>query len=113
MLYLKQVTYTGLPRASVEFEILIVSSKIYIVLYDLDEPNSRSLTNDAQAVIQDLVSMVAGAKHATIIYRDSEGLFDFIIPDLNSSDIKFISISAVSVDSAITYSRKRLIRTST
>ena len=107
MLALKQTTYTGLPRACVEFEILMISSKVYIVLYDLDKPESKSLTNDAKAVIEDLISLIPGAKLATIIYRDSEGLFDFIIPDLYSSNISFRCISASSVDSAITYSNSR------
>ena len=107
MLNLVQTTYTGLPRACVEFEILIISSKVYIVLYDLDKPESRNLANDAEAVIQDLVSMIPGAKLATIIYRDRDGLFDFIIPDLSSSKIRFKSVSALSVEGAITYLNNR------
>ena len=107
MLTLIQTTYVGLPRACVEFEILMISSKVYIVLYDLDMPKSRSLTNDAEAVIQDLVSMIPGAKFATIIYRDNDGLFDFIIPDLHSSKVRFKSISAMSLEGAISYLHNR------
>jgi len=105
--FLKQSIYTGLPRASVEYRAELLHGKVFIFLYDLDRKDSRSLTNDAEAVIQDLVRVLPGAKSAVIIYRDPEGCFDFLIPDKDSTDVKFKCIGALSETGAVNWWKKR------
>ena len=95
------VFYTGLPRASVSYDVRLIMGTCFIILYD--EDGERSLTNDAVGVIEDLLLVYPGAKAAVIIYRDSEGCFDFMIPDLFSSEVHFKSIGALSAEGAISW----------
>ena len=97
--------YTGLPRASVSYEVRLEMGTCFIILYD--EDGERSLTNDAVGVIEDLLLIYPGAKSAVIIYRDSEEMFDFMVPDLFSNVVHFKSIGALSAEGAIAWWRRR------
>lgn len=100
MVKLNAVTYTGLPRANVEYEVQMLKGKIFIILYDLDLQDSRSLANDVEAVMQDLKKVINGVENAVIIYRDSEGCFDQI--KYNSSrKIKLVCLDALSIEEAL------------
>ena len=79
MMRLSTKTYTGLPRASVEYEIRLMFAKAFILLEDLDEPGSRSLTNDMEAVVEDLKVVVKNPCDSIIIYKDSEGCYDLVV----------------------------------
>ena len=92
-------TYTGLPRADVEYEARIVHKTVFIFMYDLDKGN-RSLTNDMQAVLVDLKNIYLGLYNSVIIYRDSEGCFDQVIVNKDNS-FQFKPLIALSEDEAI------------
>jgi len=105
MIKLCQRTYSGLPRASVSYEVKLLHSFVFIILYD--EDGERSLTNDATAVIEDLLFVFRGIKSAIIIYRDIEGVYDFIIPDIDSDYVSFKCIGALSEEAAINWWLRR------
>ncbi|WP_373072218.1 hypothetical protein [Sulfurimonas sp.] len=96
---LKTKTYTGLPRADVEYEAKIINDEIFIFMYDLNRGN-RSLTNDMQAVLFDLKSIFNGLHNAVIIYQDSEGCFDQVIFRKNNT-FSFRILLALDEDEAI------------
>ena len=96
-------TYTGLPRASVTYELRLVKSVPFIILYDEDKIDTRSIINDAEAVVRDILNILPGAKSSVIIYRDLEGCYDFLVPDLHSDRVWHKSICALSAEGAISW----------
>jgi len=99
MQILKTKIYTGLPRANVEYESKLIDQTVIIFMYDLG--GERSLTNDMQAVLEDLKKIYAGIYNAMIIYRDSEGCFDQVIYNKDNT-FKFRTLIALSENEAIT-----------
>ena len=106
MLRLTPKTYTGLPRASVEFSVKIIASQVFVVLYDLDEPNARSLTHDLEYVMTDLKAILPGICSAVVIYRDTEGLFD-LVECMMYGSVGITTIAALSEEEAIEIWAKR------
>ena len=53
-----------------------VANDMMVIVIDDDEEGSPSLTNSADAVIQDLNSKVGGLGSRRVYYRDSVGRFD-------------------------------------
>jgi len=105
MIQLHAKTYTGLPRASVSYEVKLLHSFIFFILYD--EDGERSVTNDATAVIEDLLFVFCGVKSAIIIYKDLEGVYDFIVPDLDSDNVSLKCIGALSEEAAVNWWLRR------
>jgi len=98
MIKLTNKIYTGIPRSDVEFEVMFKFGYIFIILYDLNLGN-RIITNDIDAVVGDLKNIFSGLEHANIFYRDSDGCFDEIIVNKDSS-ISFRTLSALDLEEA-------------
>lgn len=97
---LNPITYTGLPRADVEYDITLYKSKVVVVLHDLNTDGCRSITNDVEAVIEDLKAVIKGICGAVVIYRDSEGCYDQIVCE--NRTIGFVSLrGALSTEEAL------------
>lgn len=70
----------------------------FICLTDLNR--GRSLTNDAEAVIADLVRQGYDLTNNRVIYRDTSGIWDELVVS-KGAFLGYRSINASDIDSAI------------
>lgn len=71
----------------------------FIAITDLNR-GGRSVTNDAENVIQDLVAAGIDVNHYTILYRDSTGRWDQMYTTQNGEFSGFIAVAGASFEDA-------------
>ncbi|MBB5496877.1 hypothetical protein [Paraburkholderia sp. MM5384-R2] len=72
-----------------------------VAVADLNQPGHRSVTNDIENVIADLVRVGALLSGDRVIYRDSDGVWDQVIIDDACRFERFESIGASSAVEAV------------
>lgn len=72
---LHTVTITDAQRASIGYEAIFMSKKMFIVLHDLGDAEDISLEEDITAVVEDLKRVIAGVCKSIVFCRDRDGSF--------------------------------------
>lgn len=98
---LPNVTITGAPRAEALYETCFRQGTLFVLLYDLNLPESKSVTNDIDAVLEDLrAAGITSFEHTPILYEDSDGGWDEVITEA-SEFVGFYHIGGKTADEAI------------
>lgn len=81
MVALPAVVYTGFPRAVVHYEVQQYGMETYIILYESNDPQTRTVASDVHAVATDLLQIIKGAfTHArAVLFQDRFGEFNQIV----------------------------------